>query len=443
MHAYPHDLADRLLGLWDREDPADPVPKVPAVPSWDALPPREALEQLLSTCYQASLLQEEDRPVRFRLMLCDPERLEGSGSGGMRALQRLDFQDPVALDPDELRRLAPAANFEQVLIGARVNRRQRLEIWGLVHSGSDWIRALEGSRLSMPRLPPSLVIGVLGPGHLAACRGSGLVVRLLHGQLSTPGESLLLGAETEVPAEAMARLMNEHERARRRAAGPWAKIDPELIRVLRPTLALRTIHAVRRLQHGGTLLFLPWKGDRRSRTLGRHFRVKYAFSVNGPPRPFYVSIVRLMNALAESCGRQFGPGKVVGWSDFLSSTDPEVVETDRVLTDSCRFIAGASAVDGAVVIGTPFELVGFGAEILGTLPDVEFVARALNRDASRRELEPTRGVGTRHRSVYRLCRALPDVVAVVVSQDGEVRFVRNVGGQVLYWQEPSLVSTIG
>jgi hypothetical protein len=45
MHAYPQNLA------------VHPLPQAPV------------LEQLLSTCYQASLLREENRPVRFRLML--------------------------------------------------------------------------------------------------------------------------------------------------------------------------------------------------------------------------------------------------------------------------------------------------------------------------------------------------------------------------------------
>jgi hypothetical protein len=44
-------------------------------------------------------------------------------------------------------------------------------------------------------------------------------------------------------------------------------------------------------------------------------------------------------------------------------------------------------------------------------------------------------VGTRHRSAYRLCRTLQDVLAVVVSQDGQVRFVRWLDGEVTYWDQ--------
>jgi DNA integrity scanning protein DisA with diadenylate cyclase activity len=42
-------------------------------------------------------------------------------------------------------------------------------------------------------------------------------------------------------------------------------------------------------------------------------------------------------------------------------------------------------------------------------------------------------VGTRHRSAYRLCAAVPGAVALVVSQDGGVRFVTRRGDAVTYW----------
>jgi hypothetical protein len=44
-------------------------------------------------------------------------------------------------------------------------------------------------------------------------------------------------------------------------------------------------------------------------------------------------------------------------------------------------------------------------------------------------------VGSRHRSAYRLAGALPGSVAVVISQDGGVRFVCQRGGRVTYWEQ--------
>jgi hypothetical protein len=41
----------------------------------------------------------------------------------------------------------------------------------------------------------------------------------------------------------------------------------------------------------------------------------------------------------------------------------------------------------------------------------------------------------RHRSAYRLCGVLPGAVAVVVSQDGGVRWACKKGGRVTYWEQ--------
>ena len=82
---------------------------------------------------------------------------------------------------------------------------------------------------------------------------------------------------------------------------------------------------------------------------------------------------------------------------------------------------------------TRFEILGFGAEIVGDLPDVHQVARALDLEAEDRVAEPLVADGTRHRSAYRLCSRVPDALALVVSHDGGVRFVTMHSGEVTFW----------
>ncbi len=78
---------------------------------------------------------------------------------------------------------------------------------------------------------------------------------------------------------------------------------------------------------------------------------------------------------------------------------------------------------------------GFGGMISGRLRDVETVWRALDLEGERVAEEETGDVGARHRSAYRLCGALPGAVAVVVSQDGGVRWVCQKDGRVTYWEQ--------
>jgi len=81
------------------------------------------------------------------------------------------------------------------------------------------------------------------------------------------------------------------------------------------------------------------------------------------------------------------------------------------------------------------ELLGFGGRISGRLPAVNVVGRALDLEGEKVVEEGTGNVGARHRSAYRLAGALPGSVAVVISQDGGVRFVCQKGGRVTYWEQ--------
>ena len=49
-------------------------------------------------------------------------------------------------------------------------------------------------------------------------------------------------------------------------------------------------------------------------------------------------------------------------------------------------------------------------------------------------------MGTRHRSAYRLCTRFPEALAVVISQDGGVRFVGWHEGAITYWDHTPLGS---
>ena len=94
-----------------------------------------------------------------------------------------------------------------------------------------------------------------------------------------------------------------------------------------------------------------------------------------------------------------------------------------------------SLTETVTVTAAPGTLRTENAEISGTLADVERVDRSLDLEGAQRATERTDRVGTRHRSVYRLCQRLHDAFAIVVSQDGGVRFVRWHAGAVTYFDQ--------
>ncbi|QKG56320.1 DNA integrity scanning protein DisA nucleotide-binding domain protein [Hymenobacter sp. BRD128] len=101
------------------------------------------------------------------------------------------------------------------------------------------------------------------------------------------------------------------------------------------------------------------------------------------------------------------------------------------------YIAGMTAVDGALVLTQQIDIVGFGVEIQATQVPLSSVYRALNVEGTSFQAVPADHGGTRHRAAYRLCLAAPECLAIVVSQDGNVQFVHNQDGQVVFWDQLS------
>lgn len=430
MHAYPANLARLVRTQWNQPVEAESMIVLPTYEEADDLPRPRALQEVLSTCYQASLLSDESRPVRFRLILREPERFEAF-TGGAGSLHALPFERYLTLAPTQLRRLAPAAPLEQALIGARVSPEGELQIWGLVHSGEHWLQTVEGSRRPLNPLPPSLVVSVAAPGHLAVAKGSLTVVRLLGGRLATPAPGVLEFAEMRPSEGVVDAIVLAFERERQEAGNQWAKINHTVFEQLRRQVALRIVSAMRRLGHGGTMLWLSANLASQPERFAPALNIKYAFRQGESRRRLGRFGLDLFRALARDCGERFGPEHSVTWRDFLASTDPAVIHADEAINELARQIASLSAVDGAVVIAQPMDLLGFGAEISGQLPPVEFVARALDSRFQRTEMESTLNVGTRHRSAYRFCNAFPGASALVVSQDGSVQVVARRGDTVV------------
>ena len=435
-HAYPDDLASYLRENWEdsSKDAEGEEDEREA-----SLPAAPMLEALLSTCYQASLMREEERSVTFRLIFADPE-LFPEKEGPPEGLHRLEFTEPRRFDERELRRLSPAADFDRSLIGAFSDLDGGIRIWGLVHSGPRWLLSVQGGREPSAPLPPVPVVEVEGPGRLQVRKGSISVAELEGGRLSDSYTDVF--ASRWLPAlfaPVRAELVELHEEARREAAAagePWAPLDPDLPRKVGQQMVRRLVSTVRGARHGGTIVMVP--PFRAEEILAaRHVALKHTFTDSEPRRRYRTVIVRIMNRLAQTHGKgeEASYPRAVGWEEYVASDDRELAELDEAIFEFAYLVAGLAAVDGAVLMTQRFELLGFGGEISGELPAVTSVRKALDLEGKRTAEEGTGGVGTRHRSAYRLAGALPDALVVVISQDGDAHFVRRKDGAVTYWDQ--------
>src|SRR5208337_2681631 len=199
---------------------------------FDQLPDSAVLERLISICYQTSILLEEERPLRFRLISRDPEKLPAE-DGPPDGLHRLIFSEPRPFNEYELRKLAPAVDYSRSLIGIKVNIVGELQIWGLIHSGWRWIQAIRGGGLEYAPLPESLVLYVTGPGQIVVCKGSVMIAMLKGGKIFTPAKSVFKSRWfSDRLTEAYTELWNLHEAARLKAEGHWALLERNLTNMI-------------------------------------------------------------------------------------------------------------------------------------------------------------------------------------------------------------------
>jgi sensor domain DACNV-containing protein len=421
QHAYPSDLAALVLTRWHEATAAGQI---------DLLPPAAStLTDVLSICYQATLLREEGRPVTFRLSLSEPDAFAPT-AGPPAGLHRLVFMRPLPLDQHELRRLAPAVVFSRSLIGATAAGGEA-RIWGVIHSGPQWLQSVRGGRETEQTIPPVLIVAATGPGRLLVTAGALTLAELRNGTLSG-GNVDVFEAQwlRERLSDVGRRTRAAHRRDRERPGESRAVIHSTFGAVLAGHVLRRIVATIRAAQHGGTLIIVPSRRVAELLLDGCYMRVKYGFTDEEPRRRILTLMGHIMNELAKD-----EAGKVVGWSTYEASPSQQLSQMDEALFEVAHLVADLTRVDGAVIMTDCLEVLGFGVEIAGELPEVRRVARAHDLEGIEREWVRTDRVGTRHGSAYRLCRAVRDALALVVSQDGGLRFIRWHDDGVTYWEQ--------
>ena len=409
QYAYPEQFAHAVIADWPVE--------------CGSPPPLEKLAIVLSTCFQASLLREEERPISFRLIMGHVDAFPPDG-GPPDGFHVLPFAQPREFTTSEIRRLSPAVEFHRAMIGATCTS-EELMIWGVIHTGPRWVREISGGRDANLDLPMMLIVYVNGPGDLAVYCGSQIIARLNEGVIERGSVDIFRSRWLPAHfADVREEVMQLHLAAREEAfandpSKPWAMVDPDFMRTLAQHVLRRTVSIIRSQRHGGTMLFLPPEPENDG-----SLAVKYPF-VRSPGRGRFRSVmVDIMNALAEIHAGM--TEELVGWRTYSQSTHPAIADLDEAVFEVGHLFAGLSAVDGALVLTRRLEVHGFGAEISSQLPPVERVWRALDSEGTRVVPELAERYGTRHRSVFRLCDRYPEVIAIVISQDGHVKFVRHM-----------------
>jgi len=283
-YSYPRDLALFVQDRW--RGVTEPVG------GDDLLPDAATLEEFLSACYHASMLREEERPVTFRVILAPPElfALEGRPPVG---LQRLEFSRSFQLNPSEIRRLSVTVDPQRTLIGVRSEGEGGLQIWGLIQSGTRWLRNVRGGRRAGAPLPLAPVVHIEAPGSIEVYKGYELVGKLQGGNLS--GSRIDLYESKWLPEQFLQFrdvLVKRHEASRNRArelsGETWAPLEPMLPRRIAERMLKRVLSLLRDARHGGTIVFFPLEDAAKS-SHEDYIDLRYRFAAG--PQLFFPDLI--------------------------------------------------------------------------------------------------------------------------------------------------------
>src|SRR5580704_1141298 len=353
-YAYPPQLAQFLRHAWEAADDAP------------TLMDQVHLEHMLTVAYQASLLRDEDRTVRVRIVAARPEEFDPL-QGPPEGIQPLVFDQPVPYTPEELRRLALVAKYHRALIGVRpLSSDGRCGIWGMLQSGPGWIQMAQGGRGPAPAPPSSaLLVRVLGPGRISVGRGLSTLAELRGGIVGGPGMDLFrskwVPARFSTSRSELA-LLHAEARAHAEASGErWADLGPDVIRLVSQAMVRRFLAAMVSAHHGGTVIMLPHETAQEAVGATGPLRLKYAFRDGEPRRRYRRLILALMGAIARAGGA--AGVATVDSEAYASLHDDALAPLRDAIFEMSQLIASLSEADGAVVITRRFEILGFGAEI--------------------------------------------------------------------------------
>ncbi len=414
--SYPAEMARVLANQWKKKGFTS-----------EYLPDQASLTTILDVCYQASLLREEDDPVRCRIIYATPDHLQTCLTDQTRP-HVLAFAEPTALSAHNLRKLAGAADFYRSLLAVDHDDGGRLVIWGMAVTGTEWVNRVEGNRYEGVQLPENLVVQAVRPGHLVAASGYSRVLETMQGQLLTDGfdpfRSAWIADRFVNVRESLLASLHESQ------TDPLAtRVCESFVQDVAQGVVRRVLRLMRNRRRGGMLVFLP-DGSHEDGTTEDWLRFRVKFQPNELTMVYRNLILRLVSR-ALDVGRPLKLQELT-WNDYQQIRDAELRRFDDYLIEFGHLLADMMSVDGALVLDHSFRMIGFGGEILGDTP-VQEIHRAMDIEAFQSVVERADSAGTRHRSAYRLVNGLNQAIAVVVSQDGDARFVAHQNDKLTYW----------
>lgn len=362
----------------------------------------EQIQALIRLVYHTSLLPDEGRYPRFRVVFASHAFGHGIKFSESWLGQRLD-------SPDSLRRLAPVVmeRGSALLVGPGFDK--GLAAWHIV----DFERFCAGPTVTSNQLAdiPILPNGVLfvradGPGDLRVMLHPSPIFHLRGGMIRTLDSFYTAVGPFKALIVDLCRELHNALKGDKRI--DYFVPNPEVFADDFADLWGASLSVAIERRHGGAFAVVPSSDS-------PHIKVKYK-AEGGLFGAFEETLRHCLDSTDPS-----GPRYLAIFKQFWQSQQDH-------LRRVARMIGQLASTDGCVVLDRRLNVKGFGAKIDWSNDGTG--ARFLPLFDVRTEEEVPeehieQRMGTRHRSACRLAQILPDSIMFVVSQDGDLTAIHS------------------
>lgn len=432
---YPNDLLIKIKTYWDNY--SNKMRKYIKDLKLTC-PSDENLSLMLDIMYHVSFEKEESRFIKATIGYLEPDQVSNQLYNHNNP--PIKFKNPIEFNKHEIVRLSPAFNPDNSILVVSSEdliipngKTNKIVIWGVIYLGNDYFNLLNG-RSNGALCPPSIItLSTLEPGHLKISSGGEVFYELKSGELTySPLSALSKGIVGEHFSQITQKLYKEV--CNELNVNKYAENDSdEHPRTLYFSTLQNILRLIEQKKHGGTLIIIPENTD-----LDDYFcdslNIKYKIK---SPEIWNLLIKEAKNSRLYFDVFMKSNKTIDEYKQQINSENARENSKNKIYEHE-EFIASLSEVDGAVVINEKFEVLGFGAELRLPSNEITYILKAEDSKGELYKEIPITSFGTRHRSAFRFCSYYKDCIIFVISQDGNVKAVKQHEGSTYLWSNVSM-----
>lgn len=395
--------------------------------------PTEAiLKELFNTLYYTSLQTEEGQFVKVTVTLLDPESIHSAEQLRYDQWNFFPFETKLEFNIKNLVKLSKAADPWSSSLSVYYSEDNKLFIYGMIDQTFHYQSYLNYEKDEKPMYPGIIqtmingigILNVMVDYHPIATLNQDSLVKLYPNVFEYGPVSEFIRKEASYSKELIEKkvghLLNTDD----------AAVYNEIIFEYMIQAISRILLKIKTYDHGGAILITKNTAD----DLIAKYQLKY--------NRIELAILHIMNSITDndllldeikSYKRKRVDIPAV-LHDEYNHNQLDIEDSYNELIGAVRFVSALSCVDGLVVMSPHLNVCNFGTVISEkTLPSCVYLNRSSKISVNKIEIDP-KHFGTRHQSMFAYCHKYPESLGFVVSQDGEIRAIKNVGGQVMMWE---------